>query len=99
MCIRDSLKAVIKVLHPVSLKPPGVALTPERLPKHHPSRQALFARACNDASALHPLSANRRLSDFRFCPEKGAGLENDVVYDRRFSPMHATTAVIFYLRF
>ena len=45
----ERLKVLLKVLYPVPLLYPGVAITPEHLPKHNPPRQAFFAHVRHEA--------------------------------------------------
>ena len=73
----ECLKVLIEVLHPVSLQCPRVALTPERLPKHHSPRQALFSHACHEAREQYPSSVCR-LNALGVCPEKHVGCSTSV---------------------
>ena len=70
------LKVLLKVLHPVPLLSPRVAITPEHLPKRYPPRRALSPRVCHEAREQYPSSAYRRLNAL------GVFLRSAVSYDR-----------------
>ena len=76
----ERLKVLLKVVHPVPLLSPGLAFTPEHLPKHHPLRQALFPHACHEAREQYPSSAYRCFNALGICPQKRVGIGQDVVF-------------------
>ena len=67
---------VLQMIHPVFLLPSWVALTPNKLPKHHPLWQTLLPHTCHESRKQHPLLAHYRL----YAAE--AVLASAAVYDR-----------------
>ena len=86
----ERLKVLLKVLHLVPRLSPGVAFTPDHLPKHHPPRQAFFSHAHHEAREQHFWSAYRHLNYREICPDNDVGIGQDVVFVLQVLPAEAS---------
>ena len=64
----------LKAAHPILRLSPGVALSPDHFPKHHPSRHALPSPTPQETREQYPSSANRHLNAFGICLDKRVGV-------------------------
>ena len=82
---------LLQMIHPVFLFPPWVALTPNKLPRHHALWQTLLPHTCHEFRKQNPPFAHYyRLNALGICLGKRVGVRYGVVVALPFPPSKAS---------